>query len=243
MYGFLSSLAFTLKCHPLLLSCVHSLLAHSTSGAYVCTCVYVCMRVRVCMYVCMYVCVCTSLSPSLPPTLSRPLQILKPFTLRRLKQDVEKALADKIETNLYVTLTALQKKWYKSLLENDAHTLLAELGSRSKSRMLNTLMQLRKCCNHPYLFDGVEPGPPYTNGLSTRCLQLCFASDSSPVARVTPFPFCCVFVFVSLFCLFCLFLCSFFLCFVCFVCFVCFCLCVCPSVQLQGRTCGSRLGK
>ena len=23
-------------------------------------------------------------------------------------------------------------------------------------------MQLRKCCNHPYLFDGVEPGPPYT---------------------------------------------------------------------------------
>jgi SWI/SNF-related matrix-associated actin-dependent regulator of chromatin subfamily A member 5 len=24
-------------------------------------------------------------------------------------------------------------------------------------------MQLRKCCNHPYLFDGAEPGPPYTN--------------------------------------------------------------------------------
>jgi SWI/SNF-related matrix-associated actin-dependent regulator of chromatin subfamily A member 5 len=23
-------------------------------------------------------------------------------------------------------------------------------------------MQLRKCCNHPYLFDGMEPGPPYT---------------------------------------------------------------------------------
>lgn len=23
-------------------------------------------------------------------------------------------------------------------------------------------MQLRKCCNHPYLFDGAEPGPPYT---------------------------------------------------------------------------------
>lgn len=25
-------------------------------------------------------------------------------------------------------------------------------------------MQLRKCCNHPYLFDGAEPGPPYENG-------------------------------------------------------------------------------
>jgi SWI/SNF-related matrix-associated actin-dependent regulator of chromatin subfamily A member 5 len=23
-------------------------------------------------------------------------------------------------------------------------------------------MQLRKCCNHPYLFDGAEPGPPFT---------------------------------------------------------------------------------
>ena len=23
-------------------------------------------------------------------------------------------------------------------------------------------MQLRKCCNHPYLFEGAEPGPPYT---------------------------------------------------------------------------------
>lgn len=31
-----------------------------------------------------------------------------------------------------------------------------------KMRLLNILMQLRKCCNHPYLFDGAEPGPPYT---------------------------------------------------------------------------------
>jgi len=25
-------------------------------------------------------------------------------------------------------------------------------------------MHLRKVCNHPYLFDGAEPGPPYTDG-------------------------------------------------------------------------------
>ena len=35
-------------------------------------------------------------------------------------------------------------------------------GSRDKMRLHNILMQLRKCCNHPYLFDGAEPGPPYT---------------------------------------------------------------------------------
>ncbi|CAN0139072.1 unnamed protein product, partial [Laminaria digitata] len=25
-------------------------------------------------------------------------------------------------------------------------------------------MQLRRVCNHPYLFDGAEPGPPFING-------------------------------------------------------------------------------
>lgn len=33
-----------------------------------------------------------------------------------------------------------------------------------RSRLLNIVMQLRKCCNHPYLFQGAEPGPPYTTG-------------------------------------------------------------------------------
>lgn len=27
---------------------------------------------------------------------------------------------------------------------------------------MNILMHLRKASNHPYLFDGAEPGPPYT---------------------------------------------------------------------------------
>ena len=35
-------------------------------------------------------------------------------------------------------------------------------GKTDKMRLMNILMQLRKCCNHPYLFDGAEPGPPYT---------------------------------------------------------------------------------
>jgi hypothetical protein len=37
--------------------------------------------------------------------------------------------------------------------------------SEAKTRLLNIVMQLRKCCNHPYLFDGVEPGPPYTTDM------------------------------------------------------------------------------
>lgn len=34
-------------------------------------------------------------------------------------------------------------------------------GKSDKMRLLNILMQLRKCTNHPYLFDGLEPGKFY----------------------------------------------------------------------------------
>lgn len=35
-----------------------------------------------------------------------------------------------------------------------------ETGSgATRTRLMNILMQLRKCINHPYLFDGVEPEP------------------------------------------------------------------------------------
>ena len=33
-----------------------------------------------------------------------------------------------------------------------------------RSRLLNIVMQLRKCSNHPYLFEGQEPGPPFLEG-------------------------------------------------------------------------------
>lgn len=33
-----------------------------------------------------------------------------------------------------------------------------------KSQLLNIVMQLRKACNHPYLFEGQEPGPPFVEG-------------------------------------------------------------------------------
>ena len=89
--------------------------------------------------------------------------VLNPFLLRRIKADVEKSLLPKIETNVYVGMTDMQIKWYKSLLEKDIDAVNGAVGKREgKTRLLNIVMQLRKCCNHPYLFDGAEPGPPYT---------------------------------------------------------------------------------
>jgi SNF2 family DNA or RNA helicase len=37
-------------------------------------------------------------------------------------------------------------------------------ASGDRMRLLNIVMQLRKVCNHPYLFDGAEPGPPFVDG-------------------------------------------------------------------------------
>ncbi|KAF2584591.1 hypothetical protein F2Q70_00037665 [Brassica cretica] len=88
-------------------------------------------------------------------------KVLRPFLLRRLKSDVEKGLPPKKETILKVGMSQMQKQYYKALLQKDLEAVNA--GGERK-RLLNIAMQLRKCCNHPYLFQGAEPGPPYTTG-------------------------------------------------------------------------------
>jgi SWI/SNF-related matrix-associated actin-dependent regulator of chromatin subfamily A member 5 len=89
--------------------------------------------------------------------------LLRPFLLRRLKVDVEKALPPKTETKLFIGMSQLQKDLYKATLMKDA-TALNQIGGPDMSRLKNLLMQMRKVCNHPYLFDGIEPGPPYIDG-------------------------------------------------------------------------------
>ncbi|KAL7068797.1 putative chromatin remodelling complex SNF2H [Cryptosporidium serpentis] len=89
--------------------------------------------------------------------------ILRPFMLRRLKTDVERELPPKRELYVYIGLSKLQKKIYSELLTRNLDILNSVTSN--KTQMLNLLMQLRKACNHPYLFDGVEPGPPYVEGL------------------------------------------------------------------------------
>ncbi|KAI1463853.1 SWI/SNF family of DNA-dependent ATPase [Daldinia caldariorum] len=90
-------------------------------------------------------------------------KVLRPFLLRRVKADVEKSLLPKKEINLYLGMSEMQVKWYQKILEKDIDAVNGAGGKReSKTRLLNIVMQLRKCCNHPYLFEGAEPGPPYT---------------------------------------------------------------------------------
>ncbi|EFC39046.1 predicted protein [Naegleria gruberi] len=87
-------------------------------------------------------------------------KVLKPFLLRRLKTEVKTDIPPKKEIYVECGLSKLQKEWYRSILTKD----LNSIKGGEKVRLLNVVMQLRKCCNHPYLFDGAEPGPPYTLG-------------------------------------------------------------------------------
>uniref|UniRef100_A0A6Q2Y1E4 Chromodomain helicase DNA binding protein 1-like n=1 Tax=Esox lucius TaxID=8010 RepID=A0A6Q2Y1E4_ESOLU len=83
--------------------------------------------------------------------------VLQPFLLRRVKSEVAADLPKKTELLMYHGLSALQKRYYKAILMKDVDAFKNDQGN--KTRLLNILMQLRKCVDHPYLFDGVEPEP------------------------------------------------------------------------------------
>uniref|UniRef100_A0A8C2AIW1 Chromodomain helicase DNA binding protein 6 n=1 Tax=Cyprinus carpio TaxID=7962 RepID=A0A8C2AIW1_CYPCA len=82
--------------------------------------------------------------------------ILKPMMLRRLKDDVEKNLAPKQETIIEVELTNIQKKYYRAILEKNFAFLAKGANQHNMPNLINTMMELRKCCNHPYLITGAE---------------------------------------------------------------------------------------
>lgn len=82
--------------------------------------------------------------------------ILKPMMLRRLKEDVEKTLAPKEETIVEVELTNIQKKYYRAILEKNFSFLSKGTSSNNMPNLMNTMMELRKCCIHPYLINGAE---------------------------------------------------------------------------------------
>ena len=56
-------------------------------------------------------------------------------------------------------MSDLQKQIYKRILQKDIDVVNS--GS-DRARLLNMVMQLRKCCNHPYLFEGA--GTPFMTG-------------------------------------------------------------------------------
>jgi len=76
---------------------------------------------------------------------------------------VEKSLLPKKELKIYVGMSAMQREWYTKVLSKEIDVINSTTGKVDKARLQNILMHLRKCCNHPYLFDGAEPRPFVTD--------------------------------------------------------------------------------
>nr|XP_031862415.1 uncharacterized protein CI109_001912 [Kwoniella shandongensis]KAA5529487.1 hypothetical protein CI109_001912 [Kwoniella shandongensis] len=77
--------------------------------------------------------------------------LLRPFILRRLKSEVETQLPGKFEHVVYCRLSKRQRFLYDEFMAR-ASTREA-LTSGGYLGVMNTLMQLRKVCNHPDLFE------------------------------------------------------------------------------------------
>jgi len=75
-------------------------------------------------------------------------ELLRPFMLRRIKADVLDQLPDKVEKVLRCELSSWQKELYKQI----SYSVLADGQKKSKRGLNNVVMQLRKVCNHPYMF-------------------------------------------------------------------------------------------
>ncbi|CZT52557.1 probable SNF2 family ATP-dependent chromatin-remodeling factor snf21 [Rhynchosporium secalis] len=84
-------------------------------------------------------------------------KVLRPFLLRRLKKDVEKDLPDKTEKVIKCKFSSLQSRLYKQMVTHNKLVVSDGKGGKTGARGLsNMIMQLRKLCNHPFVFGEVE---------------------------------------------------------------------------------------
>ncbi|KAF2669414.1 hypothetical protein BT63DRAFT_413848 [Microthyrium microscopicum] len=98
--------------------------------------------------------------------LKRLHMILKPFMLRRVKKHVQKELGDKIEMDVFCNLTYRQRAYYTSLRNRISLMDLiekAQLGDdQDTATLMNLVMQFRKVCNHPDLFERADTASPFS---------------------------------------------------------------------------------
>lgn len=94
-------------------------------------------------------------------------RVLRPFLLRRLKADVEKQMPGKTEHVISCRLSKRQRYLYDGFMSRSQTR--ETLASGNYLSIINCLMQLRKVCNHPDLFE-------------TRQIVTSFAMPKSAVA-------------------------------------------------------------
>ena len=146
--------------------------------------------------------------------LARLHMILKPFMLRRTKKEVECELASKVEVELLCELTPLQTKLYEKIkgkasidelldkvidfsdgtggpFGSSSHHGSGATLSGAEKTLMNLVMQLRKVCNHPELFERVETKTPHSFTVPlTTCSEsgagVLYGIGSNPISISIP---------------------------------------------------------
>ncbi|RDB29552.1 putative DNA helicase INO80 [Hypsizygus marmoreus] len=119
--------------------------------------------------------------------------ILKPFMLRRVKRHVQNELSEKIEKDIYVDLSARQRSLYNALLSHVSVADLIEKASHigdadSARSLMNLVMQFRKVCNHPELFERADVVAPFSFSKFGRSGPIAREGDSISLAYSTRNP-------------------------------------------------------
>lgn len=121
--------------------------------------------------------------------LKRLHMILKPFMLRRVKKHVQKELGDKIEMDVFCDLTYRQRAYYSNLRNQISIMDLIEkatTGDDSDSgTLMNLVMQFRKVCNHPDLFERADTTSPLSVGYFAETASFVREGNNVPVAYST----------------------------------------------------------
>ncbi|CAG0916948.1 unnamed protein product [Notodromas monacha] len=91
--------------------------------------------------------------------LSRLHMIMKPFMLRRTKKDVENEFSEKVEVMIHCSLTRKQRLLYQAMKRKISVDDLVrgcvqgDGAAPITTNLMNLVMQFRKVCNHPSLFE------------------------------------------------------------------------------------------
>jgi len=105
--------------------------------------------------------------------------VLGSHMLRRLKADVLKNMPSKSEFIVRVELSPVQKKYYRAILTKNFDALNVKGGGGQVS-LLNIVMELKKCSNHPYLLPAGHFEAPRTANLAyegTALIKACGKLD------------------------------------------------------------------
>jgi SNF2 family DNA or RNA helicase len=114
-------------------------------------------------------------------------QALRPFILRRTKEQVARELPPKSEQTLYCEMEAAERKRYEELRNHYRSSLLKRIETeglaKSKIQVLEALLRLRQAACHPGLLNAERLGDPSAK-LELLLEQLCEVLDEGHKALV-----------------------------------------------------------